>query len=75
MNELPPSTDELVKLIIKYEEGDMTADELVDFFALLVKTGYVWHLQGSYGRTAAGLIEAGLIDKKGNVLKYPEVSQ
>lgn len=70
---LPPSTDELVGLIIKYEEGEMTTDELVDFFALLVKTGYLWHLQGSYGRTAVDLMKAGLIDDHGNVIKYPEV--
>lgn len=48
--------------IMAFENGDMTEDELVEFFQGLVNTGMAWKLQGTYGRTAAALIEAGLID-------------
>jgi hypothetical protein len=37
----------------------------------MVKSGIVWKLQGSYGRTATALIEQGYINKAGKVLKYP----
>lgn len=45
--------------IIKYEVGEMTFDETVEFFQSLIDTGMAWCLQGHYGRTAATLIENG----------------
>jgi hypothetical protein len=53
--------DGLVTLIIAYENGEMDEDEMVAFFQQLVDTGLAWSLQGSYGRTARDLIEAGLV--------------
>lgn len=47
--------------IIAFENGEMTEDELVEFFQGLVDTGMAWNMQGMYGRTAMALIEAGLI--------------
>ena len=35
--------------------------EMVELFQHLVDSGLAWELQGSYGRTAAALIEAGEI--------------
>jgi hypothetical protein len=53
--------------IIAYEQGDMTEQEMVYFFAELIKSGIVWELQGHYGRTASALIREGWIDSEGNV--------
>lgn len=53
--------------IIAYEQGDMTEQDMVYFFAELIKSGIVWELQGHYGRTASALIREGWIDSEGNV--------
>ena len=51
----------MVDQIIRYEEGEMTHEEVVTFFQGLVNTGLAWSLQGHYGRTAMALIEEGLV--------------
>jgi hypothetical protein len=61
---LTPSLDE----ILNYEDGSMDRDETVSFFSRLIKSGMVNHLQGSYGRTAARLIEAGYLAPNGDIL-------
>lgn len=51
---------DIVNKMIQFEtEGFDTEDELVDFFQELIDTGMVWSLQGSYGRAASDLIDAG----------------
>jgi hypothetical protein len=57
----------LVYYIIAYEEGELDADKVLELFAYLVKTGLAWQLQGHYGRTAAALIEQGIITEDGKV--------
>ena len=47
--------------IIAYETDGLPDDEMVELFQHLVDSGLAWELQGSYGRTAAALIEAGEI--------------
>lgn len=47
--------------VIKYENGEMSEQEIIDFFQQLVDSGTAWELQGSYGRMAAHLIKSGLI--------------
>lgn len=47
--------------IIAFEMGELDHDETVELFQHLVDTGMAWTLQGSYGRTAKALIEAGEI--------------
>lgn len=58
----------VVGRIIAYENGELEGTEVVAFFGELVRLGLAWTLQGHYGRTAAALIDAGLLDSDGNVL-------
>ena len=46
--------------IIAYESGEMTQEEMVEFFQELIDSGMAWELQGSYGRMARALIEDGI---------------
>lgn len=55
---------DLVDGIMRYENGDMEQDEIVDLFQALVDNGMAWTLQGHYGRTATALIEQGLVTSK-----------
>ncbi len=52
---------EIVDRIMAFEQGDLDEGETVALFQELVDTGLVWKLQGSYGRTAQTLINAGLV--------------
>ena len=54
-----------VSRIIRYEGGQMEEDETIALFQELVDSGVAWRLQGHYGRTAAALIEAGLVIPEG----------
>lgn len=45
--------------IMRYENGEMDEAETIAFFQGMIDTGFVWQLQGSYGRTAAALIDTG----------------
>ena len=60
---------DLVGLIMAYESGELEAEKTLELFAELIRTGQAWTLQGSYGRTASQLIEAGYISTSGKVLK------
>lgn len=53
-----------VDKIIAYEQGDLDEEETIELFQELVDSGLAWKLQGSYGRTAASLIQAGLVVAK-----------
>lgn len=50
-----------VGFIMAYENGELSEDEIVAGFQHMVDNGHVWQLQGSYGRMATALIEAGLV--------------
>ncbi len=58
---------DIVGKIISFESGEMSDEEVVNFFGHLVKTGMAWSLQGMYGRTATALIEGGFINRDGTV--------
>jgi hypothetical protein len=53
-------TTDIVDRITAYEAGDLQGEETVELFQELIDSGLVWKVQGSYGRTAMDLIEAGL---------------
>jgi hypothetical protein len=50
--------------IIAFENGDLEHEDVLALFQELVNSGLAWSLQGSYGRTAAALIEAGEIETR-----------
>ena len=52
---------DVVSQIMAYEEGQLTEEQTLTLFKHLVKTGLAWQLQGSYGRAAKALLDAGLI--------------
>ncbi len=49
-----------IDFIVAYEAGELDEEESIVGFQKLIDSGLVWQLQGSYGRTAKYLIEAGL---------------
>jgi hypothetical protein len=63
----------LAERIFAFETGELDDAEIVSLFAELVRTGLAWQLQGSYGRTAASLINQGIISETGEVLFYEQV--
>lgn len=56
-----PTVDEF----IAYEDGSMSWEDQLKFFQRLIDNGMAWQLQGHYGRTAAALIQAGVIHQSG----------
>ena len=48
-----------VDAIMAFESGDLDDDGIIDLFQSLIDSGLAWKLQGSYGRTATALINAG----------------
>lgn len=55
------SLSDIASELNAYELGELSDMQVVDLFQDLVDTGLAWTLQGSYGRTAQSLIEAGLV--------------
>lgn len=48
-----------VERIIAFEEGTLDDEGVIELFQDLIDDGTVWSLQGSYGRMAKHLIDAG----------------
>lgn len=53
-----------LEAIMIIEDGEQELDELVEAWQFLLDTGLVWKLQGWYGRTAALLVQQGVITPK-----------
>ena len=47
--------------IIAYETDELDDTETIELFQFLVDSGMAWTLQGSYGRQAQALLDAGMI--------------
>lgn len=54
----------LVDKMMDYESGALSEQDTIRFFQELVDKGMAFILQGSYGRTASALIQAGLVKIK-----------
>jgi hypothetical protein len=54
--------------LIEWEAGELNEKETTHLFSDLIKSGLAWQLQGCYGRQAVRMIEAGILDKRGNIL-------
>jgi hypothetical protein len=48
-----------VDFIIAYESGELSDQEVITGFQEMINDGTVWSLQGSYGRMAKDLLDAG----------------
>lgn len=55
---------DLVTLLLDYEDGILGPDETAQLFQELIDSGWVWQLQGHYGRTARDLIASGVCHAK-----------
>jgi len=56
-----------IDMIIRYENGTLDEMTTLELFAVLVRTGQAWTLQGHYGRMATFLLDHGLISAQGEV--------
>lgn len=62
------NVSELTSKISEYENGWLDDQETVELFQGLVDTGLAWTLQGHYGRTAALMLQRGIIHAPGSPL-------
>jgi hypothetical protein len=61
-----------IDTMMAYESGELNDADTITFFADLVKTKMAWSLQGSYGRMASAMIDAGFISPEGEVTELAE---
>ena len=57
----------VASLLLRFEEGELDNDEIIELFQMLIDDGLAWKLQGSYGRIARDLILAGECSAPANV--------
>ena len=58
---------DLVSQIMVYESDELSDEETIELFSMLVKDGMVWSLQGHYGRIARKLIDVGVLNESGEI--------
>jgi hypothetical protein len=54
-----------LSFIMDFESGALSEEQIIEGFQHLIDAGIVWQLQGSYGRMATQLINAGRCYPKG----------
>lgn len=62
-DEMMAKTYDVTGAIIAFEGGELNEKETIELFQHLVDTGMAWQLQGSYGRQAKAMLDAGVIHK------------
>lgn len=60
---------DLCEYFIRYDEGTLTQEEYLKFFAYLIRSKMAWTLPGRFGREAANLIENGIVCYNGNIIE------
>ena len=55
------SPGDKLERMIAWEEGTLEAEDTIELFQELVNTGEAWTLQGTYGREAQWLTDAGYV--------------
>lgn len=50
---------DIMDFIMAFEDGTATEEQIIEGFQGMINNGTVWKLQGTYGRTAQALIDAG----------------
>lgn len=63
-----------ISFTMGYEGEELSEKEIVDGFQELINSGLVWQLQGSYGRQAQSLIDAGMCTRPVSVNPEPGTS-
>jgi hypothetical protein len=53
----------VINQVIAYEQGELDEEGIIDMFQQLINSGLAWQMQGSYGRTAKALIDAGYCEQ------------
>lgn len=53
----------MLNQVIAYEQGELDEEGIIDMFQELINSGMAWKMQGSYGRTAKALIDAGYCEQ------------
>lgn len=64
-NSTTPTPAPSIDKIIAYEQGELDDEQTIELFQELIDSGLCWQLQGSYGRMAQRLIDAGHCTRKG----------
>jgi hypothetical protein len=50
---------DIIGRVIAYETGELEEGEVIELFQDLIDNGLAWTLNGTYGRMAMALIQAG----------------
>lgn len=58
----------MIDMLIDFENGQLSEVDTIKLFSKLIKTGTIWHLQGSYQRNAYDMVEAGWMNLEGKIL-------
>ena len=66
---------EIANQISLFEKNQLSENGVIDLFSNLIKSKLVNRLQDSYKRHANDYINAGYLNKDGEILNYPDTSQ